>query len=195
MGRRWTQQEREQQRVRMLGNGIAYLKYNEESNQRRSISRKKWCSEHREQALTSAKRLAEFNRGRKQSPESVRARAQNCRRDGTAFRRLLKVYKRNAGKRSLEWALSEDCFRSMTQCACHWCGVTPSQVVKEQSGDIFIYNGVDRLDSSLGYIPENCVSCCGRCNAAKSDMSVSEFLDRCYGIVTRHPKVLSAVAS
>lgn len=37
-------------------------------------------------------------------------------------------------------------------------------------------NGVDRLDSSLGYIASNCVPCCGRCNKMKLDSSLEVFL-------------------
>ena len=37
------------------------------------------------------------------------------------------------------------------------------------------YNGVDRVDNSLGYIKENCVACCKICNNAKSTLSISEW--------------------
>ena len=37
------------------------------------------------------------------------------------------------------------------------------------------YNGLDRVDSSLGYRKENVVCACSRCNIAKGEMSVEEF--------------------
>jgi len=40
---------------------------------------------------------------------------------------------------------------------------------------IYIYNGIDRVDNSLGYVKENCKSCCFRCNKIKRDMSLEEF--------------------
>ena len=36
-------------------------------------------------------------------------------------------------------------------------------------------NGVDRIDSSLGYTIDNCVACCDKCNYAKHDLSTEDF--------------------
>jgi hypothetical protein len=47
----------------------------------------------------------------------------------------------------------------------------------------YVYNGIDRIDSSIGYVIENCISCCGRCNVAKMSESQQDFLswiDRVY---------------
>lgn len=41
---------------------------------------------------------------------------------------------------------------------------------------VFYHNGIDRIDSNIGYIESNCVPCCKFCNIAKSDRSVDEFL-------------------
>ena len=41
----------------------------------------------------------------------------------------------------------------------------------------FLYNGIDRKDNNIGYIIENCVSCCGICNRMKMDMSYDDFLN------------------
>lgn len=38
-----------------------------------------------------------------------------------------------------------------------------------------ISRGIDRVDPSKGYTPENCVSCCMRCNRFKNDMTLEEF--------------------
>ena len=38
------------------------------------------------------------------------------------------------------------------------------------------YNGIDRVNSELGYELTNCVSCCISCNIAKSDHSYEEFV-------------------
>lgn len=37
------------------------------------------------------------------------------------------------------------------------------------------YNGIDRMDSSIGYEMSNSVPCCYSCNIMKSDLEVSEF--------------------
>jgi len=39
-----------------------------------------------------------------------------------------------------------------------------------------VYNGIDRLDNDLGYVPGNVVSACGRCNKAKLTMPVGDVL-------------------
>ncbi len=38
-------------------------------------------------------------------------------------------------------------------------------------------NGIDRVDSKIGYYPKNCVSCCKQCNRAKSDQTQNEFYE------------------
>lgn len=61
---------------------------------------------------------------------------------------------------------------------CHYCGIEPLQISKSQSNTgNYIYNGIDRIDNNLGYIIENCVSCCGRCNKIKDKMTSKEFLN------------------
>jgi hypothetical protein len=98
-----------------------------------------------------------------------------------AFRRILQAYKRKAKYRGLKWNLSEEFFRGLTSGACYYCGMVPKQSARHAgclcvNGD-YLYNGIDRLDSSKGYSPENTVSCCGLCNRMKSDMSQMEFMD------------------
>lgn len=41
----------------------------------------------------------------------------------------------------------------------------------------FVYNGLDRLDSSLPHLRSNVVPCCQRCNWMKGKFSVSDFLN------------------
>ena len=50
---------------------------------------------------------------------------------------------------------------------------------KEEDGefDVIYVNGVDRVNSDLGYEIENCVPCCYRCNSMKMDTSLNEFKD------------------
>ncbi|AGE58963.1 hypothetical protein PBCVOR070422_071R [Paramecium bursaria Chlorella virus OR0704.2.2] len=40
-------------------------------------------------------------------------------------------------------------------------------------------NGIDRKDSNIGYILENCVSCCGGCNLAKGTNLPNVFIEQC----------------
>jgi len=43
--------------------------------------------------------------------------------------------------------------------------------------------GVDRVDNSVGYLLNNCVSCCSRCNKMKSNNTTEEFIEHCKKIV------------
>lgn len=63
---------------------------------------------------------------------------------------------------------------------CHYCNSTPSNLMKYKQKYYnyeFSYNGLDRIDSSKGYIYENVVPCCKKCNLAKSDMSYQDFIN------------------
>jgi hypothetical protein len=44
----------------------------------------------------------------------------------------------------------------------------------------YIYNGVDRVDSSKGYVKENVVPCCKWCNIAKGNKSAAEFKEHIF---------------
>jgi hypothetical protein len=92
--------------------------------------------------------------------------------------RCFNNYKGAAKKRNLIFELDIDFFNKITKQNCDYCGSEPSQIIrsKNESGD-YIYNGIDRIDSSKGYTEDNVVSCCGRCNEAKMSESQQDFLD------------------
>jgi hypothetical protein len=49
-------------------------------------------------------------------------------------------------------------------------------VIKKPTGrGNYIYNGVDRVNNSLGYTKDNCKPCCKMCNKMKGTMSLEEF--------------------
>lgn len=84
--------------------------------------------------------------------------------------RLRSVYRYSAKKRGLEWGLSKEEFISLVAQNCFYCGIPPSQL---QDGHV--YNGIDRVDNSRGYVPGNVVPACGFCNFAKRGNSIQEF--------------------
>lgn len=87
-----------------------------------------------------------------------------------------------------------DIFFQLSQQDCYYCGQSPNTICNmafdnarcseyQKTDGTFIYNGLDRLDSSLDHSPENVVPCCSMCNRMKLDMTVDEFLsqvDRIY---------------
>lgn len=103
---------------------------------------------------------------------------------------VLKTYKKSAISRKLEWTISDEeaaiCFHSN----CYYCGIRPSSVITPPDRTVsvdYAYNGIDRLDSSKGYIAGNVVACCTRCNYSKRNYSVAEFLDMARAVAEQHP--------
>jgi len=103
-------------------------------------------------------------------------------------------YKTGARKRGLVFEIDFNQFLDLSSQNCHYCGAEPSNCYnlkyhkgphkgQPRSGEPFIHNGIDRIDSENGYVKDNCVPCCKRCNLAKNDMGEAEFynwLDRVY---------------
>ncbi len=77
-------------------------------------------------------------------------------------------------------------FLELTQFNCVYCGVKPSNkfnayIIRSDSSEYaringdFIYNGLDRINSSLNHDIENIVPCCQKCNWAKGNKSVEDY--------------------
>lgn len=97
------------------------------------------------------------------------------------FSAVWQSYKKGAKDRGLEYNLSKKIFYDLTQGNCYYCGTAPKQERKPRcKGKLnsYIYNGIDRKDSVLGYTVENCVPCCGICNKMKSSLSISDFIEK-----------------
>ncbi len=102
----------------------------------------------------------------------------NSKQKGEAsFNSLYHVYIGNAKSRSLEFSLSKEDLKKLFGGNCFYCGRKPTQI-RQVSGSHtrFEYNGVDRKDNNVGYTINNCVSCCKKCNEAKTDMTLSDFI-------------------
>ena len=96
-------------------------------------------------------------------------------------------YRKNAAVRGLEFDLSLDDFIILTGQDCYYCGRPPQQIVKRpRCFGVHVYNGIDRLDNTQGYIRGNCVPCCRRCNTAKSNQTLAEFYAQIAAIAARH---------
>lgn len=100
-----------------------------------------------------------------------------------AFNFLFAQYKKGARERELSFSLTANDFALLIDKNCHYCGRLPNLKVyndrmlldKGVNGN-FIYSGIDRKDSMLGYHIDNCVTCCKTCNFAKNDMSYEDFI-------------------
>lgn len=94
-------------------------------------------------------------------------------------------YKRRALRKSLSFTLLEDDFIALVTSNCHYCGVSHLSETRNVNKNKVHMLTVDRMDSSKGYIKENCVSACKRCNTIKMDMPYNDFIDQ-INKITRH---------
>lgn len=98
---------------------------------------------------------------------------------------VYRSYKRGASTRGHEFKLSLVEFSRLTSLPCEYCGIGPSNRMTQKSKSkywhvtpsVLSYNGIDRSDSSIGYVPGNCVPCCATCNIAKHTMGIEAFKD------------------
>lgn len=85
--------------------------------------------------------------------------------------------KLSAIARNITFDVSKEYFNAKKQECCYLCGKENSETHK---------NGIDRVDSSIGYVETNMQSCCGTCNIMKSNYSLESFLEKCTLITLNH---------
>lgn len=114
-------------------------------------------------------------------------RCSKCKREGRMLdhvgeRYVFKRIKQDARVAGRDFGLELDWFVKKAHEPCHYCGTSNgnSVTVPSKTGTPllknFRYNGLDRIDNEVGYVPENCVPCCIVCNRAKNSMPYGEFL-------------------
>jgi hypothetical protein len=84
-----------------------------------------------------------------------------------------------ARKRSKElgFDLSIDDFKKISKMNCNYCNAEPlPRNIGKDWYPAVNANGLDRVDSNVGYLYDNLVACCTACNTAKGSMSVNEFM-------------------
>lgn len=101
---------------------------------------------------------------------------------------ILSVYRSGARARNLCWDLSVEEFERLITGDCHYCGVPPSNLRARRKTQ-FRYNGIDRLENSVGYTKENSVTCCVECNMAKKQRSANDFISHCRRVAENFSKV------
>ena len=82
-----------------------------------------------------------------------------------------KIYQRSARLKKLQFTFSEEEFKEMVVKPCYYCNIL------DEKG----FNGIDRMNQSVGYIQSNGVSCCIMCNWMKGSLDSATFIKR-----TRH---------
>lgn len=104
---------------------------------------------------------------------------------------LYKNYVRYAAERNLEFALSLNEFLDITAQKCFYCDVEPYHVkAPKHAHGAYVYNGVDRVDNSIGYIASNCVAACRPCNSAKNAVTKQMVFKLFHRLFPRTPPAL-----
>lgn len=106
-------------------------------------------------------------------------------KEGSAFRHLLSAYKNGAKERGLPWKLTEEEFKELTSSPCYYTGVLPKSIVKACSGEVYVYNGIDRVNNEEGYTADNSVPCCAEINMMKKTLSKNTFIELCKKVTER----------
>lgn len=167
--------------------------YAEGRNLRYGTTKSCGCKGHHEQARKLSERGDTMHQKAAREKILTNRQSKICERFGEAAKsfytkaQLLYVnaeytYCKNAAKtRMLEFSLSYDQFLQLIVDKCHYCGIVP-QLPTEYTNVLHVdrtqhhRNGIDRLDSSIGYVTQNCVTACETCNLAKNDMHIDSFL-------------------
>ena len=115
------------------------------------------------------------------------------RQSGTvAWNKLYKSYRDGAARRNLEFQLTYQEFKDICQQNCYYCNALPRKYnpyINTKTNEIRIKtvkpehihlseifsNGIDRKNN-VGYIRENCIPCCKKCNFAKGSLTFEEFI-------------------
>jgi hypothetical protein len=89
--------------------------------------------------------------------------------------RIAAKLKHRAKVRGIDWTLAPEQVSELIRMPCTYCGLAAGNSTLNRKLRIE-YNGLDRVDSTRGYSMDNVVPCCKRCNFAKSDQTVDDFL-------------------
>jgi hypothetical protein len=76
-------------------------------------------------------------------------------------------YRSRAEKKELEFALSNDDYKTIVKQDCYLCGKKSTETNT---------NGIDRIDNAIGYTLENSKACCKECNHMKNSYALEDLL-------------------
>lgn len=107
---------------------------------------------------------------------------------GSSYGMFYAQYKHSAKNRNYSFDLTKEQFVELAQQNCHYCNSEPklknpwankskNASRRFKANAEIPFNGIDRVDNSLGYEIDNCAACCYICNHMKSKLSVNDFIE------------------
>lgn len=119
-------------------------------------------------------------------------RVKTCSRSTCAYHRAILVRGLNAGDSGMKQAarflvqrakrkgvpmnLSFEDMSALFSSPCFYCGRPPSNVARRESTyGVFLYSGIDRINSKAGYSADNARPCCWICNNMKGALTEADF--------------------
>jgi len=85
-----------------------------------------------------------------------------------SLRPQYQIYIINANNKNVPFNITFEDYTTIVKNPCYYCGILQDRG----------FNGIDRMNSKVGYILHNCVSCCKMCNYMKASISVDVFIKR-----------------
>lgn len=96
----------------------------------------------------------------------------------SAKNQYFRSYKNHSKKREIPFDLSKEDFLNVVVNNCFYCNEPPKEsCYNKRSHGNFLCNGLDRIDSKIGYNISNVVACCKKCNYAKNEFSQDDFFN------------------
>lgn len=147
----------------------------EKERERGKLKYAKNIEKERERSRQKTARNTEYRRekARQKYAENIEKERQRA----ATHKRTIADIKRSALRRNLRYDLTDEYAANITNEPCFYCG---------EDTTISRRNGIDRLDNSVGYVVENCVSCCNICNMMKKCLDPTTFVERCRQISVYH---------
>lgn len=119
--------------------------------------------------------------------ENARKQGKIQRTTSTFLRDYYGSYRRAARYSERVFEITFEQFSNLVQKDCTYCGEPPENRGNKTNVGIPVpLNGIDRIDSSKGYVEGNIVSCCSRCNRMKLNLTLEEFLMKICKIIEYH---------
>ena len=107
-------------------------------------------------------------------------RPQSTKQQTQEERMFVKTVVNRCKAKGISYDITAATYIAIATKPCHYCGTLPVTKGKQltRHGEIPIpVNGLDRIDSSLGYTFNNIVPCCSICNIMKSNLSLEKFTE------------------